>query len=899
MRRATGLAFDGIHRWSALLLCAAASTSTASFAQSGDGEEVVEEIMVTGSRLAQTELNTSSPVTMISAEDVAATGMTSVGEILRELPVSGGQNASDTAGRGNSGIATIALRGLSAVNTLVLMNGRRMIASDDQGRVDLNSVPFTAIDRIEVLQDGASAIYGVDAIAGVVNLIMKESYDGLSIQGNYGISDRGDADVTELGVTFGLQSERGGFVFAANHREQNGYLISDRPCCRDADERSLGGANLRDPIPVPATVVGLPGNPTQELMIREGVQQATSTADFRPVNLPFAEPGPNDGFNWWAWETSMSDSNINNVWFAGHYDITEQVEGFAEISFNQRKSRGFFGPDGMGAIYGDEVILDANNDYNPFGVDLSVTRIITEAGKGNARQNDVDATTSRLLLGLRGGTDWKWELSANSQRLEDNTFTGSLVARSRIRQAAGDSDACRAAGNGCVPVNLLGAEGTITPEMLRFLTVPTYTNKEASLDGLQFNITGSLFSLPAGEVQAALGAEYREEGFDLVNDLFRNTADIIFVGTTSDAHPPLRRVKEVYAEASVPILDSLDLDTAVRYSDFNQFGTTTNPKIGIRWRPFEDWLFRGSYGTGFRAPTFNEAYAGQSRGFRSSDDPCRNADFASYPGCNGLQAPLTTGTFVIRGGNPNLDPETAKTYTLGVVWTPSAVEGLAVRVDAYRLEKEDVIQAPDINYIIRQNALNGSFGDLVSRDSLNRLDNVIAILDNIGTQEVAGYDLGVTYRTAQLPLGKLAFGVDLTYVDEFASSPAPGIPSVDRVGTYTTSLGTVARVKANGKIQWQGEKWIATYTNRYVDGVTNLDSIVTDTQEVDAYFQHDLSLGYELDAFDTPLQFTLGVENLLDEGPPFIEGNTSNGFDSGTFTSRGRYFFMRASVDVR
>lgn len=203
--------------------------------------------------------------------------------------------------------------------------------------------------------------------------------------------------------------------------------------------------------------------------------------------------------------------------------------------------------------------------------------------------------------------------------------------------------------------------------MLKFLTVPTFTNKDATLEGLQFNITGKLFALPAGDVQLAVGAEYREEGFDLVNDKYRNTADIIFVGTTSDAHPPVRRVKEIYAETGVPIFSSLDLDMALRYSDFNQFGTTTNPKFGVRWRPFEDWLIRGSYGTGFRAPTFNEAYAGQNRGFRSSDDPCRNADYASFPGCNGIQAPLTTGTFVTRRGNPNLDPETAETYTVGSV----------------------------------------------------------------------------------------------------------------------------------------------------------------------------------------------------------------------------------------
>lgn len=889
----------------AYLVIAGLAAFGSAIAQTTPTDETVEEIVVTGSRLATDGANTSSPVTVMTQQDLINTGETSIGEVLRHLPVTGAQTSTDTAGRGNSGIATVALRGLSPVNTLILMDGHRLVAADDQGRVDLNSVPFGAIERVEVLQDGASAIYGVDAIAGVVNLIMRDSYDGFSIDARYGISDRSDADVTEFGFTVGAEHDDSGFVLSASYRDQNGYLIADRPCCLDADQRGKGGANLRDPIPVVAAVVGLdPNDPTAEWILKDGVQQATTLDDFRPFSYPFTGPGPNDGFNWWGWETSMSDSTIANVYFAGHRPFGSNVQGYIQLSYNSRDSLGFLAPDGMGAIYGDEVIISANNDYNPFGVDLSVARQTNEQGLGTARQSDVNAHTTRALAGFRGeisafgNSTWKWNVSADTQRLDDHTFRGHVITRKAMAEAAGDSDVCRAAGNGCVPVNLLGAQGTITQEMLDFLTVPTYTNKKASLDALQVDISGTLFTLPAGDVQLAVGAEYREEDFNLENDRYRNNGEIIFQGSTTDAHPPTRKVKEVYFETTVPVLNSFNVDFALRYSDFNQFGSTTNPKIGLRWRPLDEWLFRGSFGTAFRAPTFNEAYAGQSRGFRTTDDPCRGPDYASYPGCNGVQAPPTTGSFVIRGGNPNLDPETAETYTVGVVWTPRALDDLSIQLDAYSIHKDDVISSPDVNYLITQNAIDGSYSDLVFRDSQNRLDNVIAVLGNIGKQDIKGYDLGIDYTLPEFSFGTLVASVDVSYLDKFAISPAHGLPTQERAGKYATQLGTNARIRAVGSLQWLGQNWNAIYSNRYVDGVTNLDAIATDTQEVDSYLQHDLSVGYQFDAFGSPAKFTLGIQNISDEMPPFVEGNTSNGFDTGTFNSRGRYFYIRTSIDI-
>jgi len=881
----------------------------------GAGDRAVEEIVVTGSRLPATELTSPSPLTVMSREDIELTGLNSVGEVLRELPSSGAQSQTDTAGRGNSGIATVALRGLESVNTLVLLNGHRLLAANASGTPDLNSIPFQAIERMEILKDGASAVYGADAIAGVVNFIMQDDFDGLRLDAEYGQSTRDDARNREISVTFGKQFERGGLVIVASHRDQDGFLIADRPCCRDADQRSQGGLNLRDPLPIPAAVKGLdPDNPDMEFIIREGVDQATSLDDFRPFFNPLFPPITTDrepdGFNFFAFESSQSEINLDNIWFDGHLDIVpEFVTGFVQVAWNHRESLGFLAPDAFGEVFGDPVIVEANNDFNPFGVDLSVARTIIEQDMEDIRQNNVDSTTRRIIFGLRGdiadprGYNWNWDISYNSQRLDQFTFGGNGVIRHRIQQAAGDSDECRAARNGCVPINLLGAAGTVTQEMLDFISRPTFEDRNAGLDAFQFNLNGVLFSLPAGEVPLAAGVEYREESFELRNDAFSNEGAIIFRGQSADADPPLRKVKELYFETSVPVfankllVRSLEVDFALRWSDFNQFGTTTNPKVGVRWRPVGSLLLRGSFGTGFRSPTFDEAFAGQSRGFRNITDPCEGPEFASFPGCMGMQAPPVTGAFVLSGGNPDLDPETSDNFTAGAVFTPDALPGLAVTVDYFRIEKEDIIRSADVNFIIDQNVRFGRFPDRVERDENFRIQQVTAILENLGNQTVEGIDFSAQYETPEFDFGAFNLRFDLTYLDKFAVSPAPGEAPVDRTNTFTTELGTLAPVRTNGSLTWKLGGLSASWSYRFVGSVTNIDGFFLETQKVDSFVQNDVSVSYTFEPFGFATTLTAGMENVFDEDPPFVEGNFSNGFDTGTFNSRGRFFFFRLQTN--
>ena len=871
------------------------------------GGAPIETVAVTGSRLAQRHLVDAAPVSVLSREDIAATGVTSIGELLRELPAAGA-SASDSAGRGNNGSATIALRGLGAVNTLVLINGRRVLANNSGGTVDLNSIPFDAVERVEVLQDGASAVYGSDAIAGVVNIIMASHYEGLLVKAGYGVSSRDDLPNQDFSLTFGREYDNGRFVFNANWNKSDGNVIADRPISLDPDWRSLGGRNFRDPLPFYPVVTNLdPANPTRRLILEEGVQQAASIDDFRDFIFPGTTTpisSGNDGLNYWEYETSAVDIEKLNLWFSAEHDLGEELATFVEASYNNRQSLGHFAPDYVGSVYGARAIVSANNDFNPFGRDLDVARTLVEQldyPGARARMNDVDANTFRVVAGLKGSLgEWNWDASVNHQQLHQYTYGGRNKVMEFIRQAAGDSDACRAATNRCVPLNLLGGPGTITREMLDFITVETFNDITTNLNSLVGNVTGTLFALPAGDVAVAAGVEYRVEEFD------QTSSDLnarIEQGIDADAHPPERKIGEVYLETGIPLLaqdsavGALDLDLAARFSDYNDFGNTTNPKVGLKWKVFDSLLVRGSWGTGFRAPTFAEAYGPQTRGFQPVQDPCLGPNFLNYPACNGQQATTTSpGAFVVRGGNPELSPEDADNLTLGIVWRPGFLAGFALTLDYFQIEKTNVIGTANVNYVIEQNALFGTFADRVTRDAGNAVSQVIVTLDNLLKQEVKGYDLGLEYQTETASIGDFSARVDITYLDSQKRPAAPGQPAVERVGTYSTEIGTLAKYRANARLGWGFGNFDVSTAVRYVDGVTNTGSLLVGGAflEADDYLQNDINFQYAVEPWSTRL--AVGVENIFDEMPPWLEGNFSNGFDERSFNSRGRFYYGRVEV---
>lgn len=861
-----------------------------------------ETIIVTGSRLRQAELISAAPVTILNRTDIDATGAQSIGELLRELPVAS-PSTSESGGRGNDGSATVALRGLSAVNTLVLLNGRRILSSNAGGTVDLNGIPFEAVERVEVLQNGASAIYGTDAVAGVVNIIMRRDFDGLMFKAGTGVSSRGDLPMIDLSATFGQYNGRSGFVFNASFRKSDGNRIADRPVSLDPDWRNVGGRNFRDSAPLSTAFLGLdPTDPSRALIIRDGVSRADSLDDFRDYSFP-ATGTPisvgNDGVNYFEFESSASEISTLNLWFSAHHQITDDIKGFVETSFNNRKSLGYFAPDYF--IFSNNVIVSENNDFNTFGVDLASARTLLEVERnGTPRKKDVDSRLYRIVAGLEGelGSDWDWEVSGNYQTLDLNNDGGRTLERSRLQRAAGDSDICRATA-GCLPIDLFGATGSVTDGMINSITADRFTRINSSLLSLVGNISGRLLTLPAGDLNVSVGSEYREEDFSEVRD---NAPDKRIPSPPFE--PTTRKVSEIYAEVGIPILRgvpliySLDIDAAVRYSDYNDFGTTTNPQVQIKWRPYSDLLFRGSWSSAFRAPNFTEANTTQQRSARPVNDPCATANFANFPGCNNRISEVNTSTPIVTGGNPDLKPETAISITAGFVLTPESIPNFTFTTDFYQIEKSDIIGVADPEYIVEQNASGLSYAAAVLRSPVNNsITDIISVRENLLTLELRGVDVGLEYTVPEQSWGKLNLRTDMTYLDSYKQSPAPDVAPEERTGTYTTAIGTLAKWRSSGRATWSLEQWMVSYGYRYVDGVVNEASLLVNGQHLkaDSYVQHDILASYYLP--DSDMKLTVGVENITDEMPPFLEGNYFNGFDNLSFSSRGRFFFGRVQVN--
>jgi len=474
--------------------------------------------------------------------------------------------------------------------------------------------------------------------------------------------------------------------------------------------------------------------------------------------------------------------------------------------------------------------------------------------------------------------------------------------RAKVVEAAGGPATCNAAVDGCVPINFFGGPGSITPDMLAFITADSSSFTKASLRSATVNVGGSLFHLPAGDVKVSVGAEYREEDFSLDNDPLAEVNAFVSRGLSPDAFPPTRKITEFYGEVGIPLLhdlpliQSLEIEGAVRYSHYNAFGNTTNPKVGAKWRPFSDLMIRGTWGTGFRAPNFTEAYSGQTNGFQPIIDPCVGPNYATYPGCGGKQVVTnSTGAFVLTGGNPNLKPETARNLTVGGVYTPHFVPGLAFTVDYFHIHKSNIIGTANVNFIIAQNALNGSFAGDVMRNSAGIISSVRALRDNLLDQDISGIDAQITYATREHSWGRLNLQGNLTYLNSFKLSPAPGAKEVEDVGTYEQAYGTLAHFRGNLIGTWSLKPVSVSYSGRFVGAVRNMDSLLNadgSHWRAGHYIQHDMQVAVDV---GHDLTVTGGVRNIFDKMPPFLEGNYANGFDQTTFDSIGRYFYASVS----
>lgn len=926
----------------------AALSATTAFAQQGAvSDALMEEIIVTGSRIPRRDLVGPSPVSVYDRKNIEQSGATSIGQLLREIPSVAGAAQTTAINNGGGGSQNISLRGIGSARTLVLINGRRAADSSggNDGLVDLNTIPIAMVDRVEVLKDGASAIYGSDAIAGVVNIILRDDFDGISFTAQTGRSSEGDGEKREYTLTVGNTFDDSSYIFSITRVEEDETIAGNRSWARQAGW-ILGGSWVDGGSTAPpwGNYDNLTLGPDYTGGDLEGGMRAfdffTDTYNHAPINF---QRQPNE--RWILNATGKSHlETLSNV------GMFQETRVFGEVSYVDRQSAQALAEQPLAplAFYGFDAPYSADNAYNPTGKDLfDWRRRLVEDGP---RTGFTEIQSFRGVVGFEGelAGNITWEVYLNYSEVDYTNNYGPLFNLEKVALSVGPTavDAegvlrCDTTGDGvfddadeqaCVPLDVFG-EGSITPEMTAYSSFRQNEKNKATQKVWGFNLTKTdLLTLPGGDVGLAIGYTIRKETGQYTPDAFvAELADRGAVtGAPSDVTDGGYEADEWYAEVRLPIMDMLEIDLGIRYSDYDSFGSTTNWKVGVQFRPIDDLLLRGSATTSFRAPTIADQFGGSGISFPSVADPCaanptQNCIANGVPAAGFTQISSQVRTEV--GGNPAAAPEEADTVTLGLVYQPSFLPGMAVAIDFFDVEIVDPITTIGAGLILSQCRETGAFCEKITRFGPGPNEGAPLLIDNritnAGALEVSGVDFLVEWRDIDTNLGM--FGVRweaslLTQYDKTQANgtvvPHDGFFRDDEDGHFAewrwTLSGTYqrgpftlqvdyrfidevtefggdifgscvdtngAQVTAGGNV---GLRCVSAGTKYSDSNLGDFVRTVDDAAYVDLYASYDFEF----------IQLFLGIDNALDEDPPLSVDGFNDNTDVRTFDTIGRYFYL-------
>nr|WP_277610927.1 TonB-dependent receptor [Microbulbifer celer] len=833
---------------------------------------------LTGSHLRHLKLDSYAPIDVLAQPELEITGAQTVSELLKYLPAVSGNSTSTSVTNGGNGTATVTLRGLPASNTLVLINGRRIVSNGFGGEAaDLNTIPLSAVDRIEILKDGASAVYGSDAIAGVVNVILRRDFEGLDINTYYGQSRYNDQQTESHSLTWGAGSDSGHLMLSLAHYRQGEVLSRDRALSDNADNRLRGGTDQRSS-----------ASPQGYIALSDRVVTNSDTG--------YREWTSEDLYNFRDYTSALVPSERQSLYLSADRTLSDSVDAFAELMAVRTRSESDLAPTPLFTRFDNgDLRISADQVYNPFGEEITdVRKRLLELGP-RVQYNGTD--TLRFNTGLKGLiNDWQWELTAATHYTHAQETLSNLVNPEHLTLGLKGPDICNASTE-CVPINLLGPTGSITSEQISYIRAANDVDGVSRMTSLTYIANGALGENTAGEILAAAGVELRRESIDFNSTDHTGQSPI---GSVASGSALGRRIiGEAFAEISLPLRrDSLWLDGAVRYSDYSDFGNSGNPKIALRWRPWPALMVRASYATGFKAPTLVDMNQSGHQSQEYLFDPCTNSNANTLPGCNGQADQARIQYLTEFGGNRNLQPETSDNRSLGIVWTPGDFTGFHASLDLFEIRQNEVIDTSP-QYLINQNAHYGLFRDRVHRDTQGDITSVTATRLNIGSREVMGADATLRYQYQSKELGLLRWSFNSSHIHRYLNQLAPGSPVEDLAGTFVDAAsggaGALPHWKANTGVYWQRGRWEGGYTIHFVgeleEQFTLNDAPVTRT--IESWTSHDLQVAYNI---PSGFRFALGVDNLMDTPPPFAATAFNDNFDARTYDLTGRYWYTTFGV---
>ncbi len=944
----------------------AAAISAASLYGAGCGSAFAEDaatpevIYITGSYIGRDAFESASPVSVYSAEALAESGATSLDQFLIKQPEFAGYALGTTTNNGNNGVKMVDLRGLGHKRTLVLINGQRQVGSFvgsslDLGAVDLNTIPMALVERVEVLKDGASTTYGSDAIAGVVNVILRKRFEGIELSGNLGYgTENWDARTQGMALTVGAESDKGGVVLGLEYSDQDSLLQEERKWgefatwpAYDASTgtfTSTNGASSNS-----RTIAGLSDAALAQIATVDASEPTRFTVD-PTTGVVRAYNGATDSYNYASVNALITPNERWQLSALGDSELfatsmgTVNVHG--ELQYTKRKSNQQLAPDASfdtTTVNGlDNNFVPASNPFNPFGdtpnnpygvsgEDVIVRRRFVETG-GRLFSQDVD--TFRLVAGMDGDLDngIHWDFSyiyANNDETYETQFYGRFDRwQIMVDPALCAADPkCPAAVGPDGVLNPFSTFGGITQSELAYLMANSLKdNYQTKMTMATFVVDGEFGSLPGGAIGWAVGLDQRSESAQIRPDEF--SAGGL---TTGGALDPLRgsyNVQEVYGEVRLPLVadkafvQSFDITASTRYSDYNtSAGSTDTYKVGADWALNDEVRVRAVYSTGFRAPNMVE-YFTQAVTFPTSENWCEftglrnDISAVAKTNCAALGYPTdyeqggewqTTYSQTAAGGD--LGPEDSETWTAGVVLTPHFVEGLELSVDWYNIQIDDYIGLPDFNFLAKTCLESVGFSASAcqafdsGRSVLPYLtdglvDNASTALGNLGTVETSGIDLAARYsRDVEWgPISILSLGFEGGYLDKAEKSfPLTGSYSVKG----TAGEGGVAvypEYRYNATVGVGSEAWNVTWTIRYIDESKDLyrPASITDDAKAEEVYYNDIAASYTYDAYSV----ILGVDNIADEAPPQFHSGFNFDTAPGYYDSLGRRMFMSVKMSM-
>jgi iron complex outermembrane receptor protein len=821
-------------------------------AQPAPAPKTLGTIYVTGSHIRSVDLETEHPLVVLQRDELLRTGLTGVADIVQSLIIANGQtlnrNINNSVHATGTGELRVNLRSLGANRTLVLVNGQRWVSAVD-GAVDLSAIPLALVERIEVLKDGASAIYGSDAIGGVINIITRKHFSGTEFGVYTGESDHGDGFSRHADFSFGRSGDKWDASFGLEYGKDDPIM---------ADRRQISS------VPAPGIPFGVIGSsasqygvfyvpdPWPRYVLIPG-RPGTSPDDFRRYS-----PARDNNYNFIPYNYLQTPQERRAGFAQFRWAFSPDLAFSADALFNQRKSAQQLAPPvivfNMDPFSGG-FDVSPGNVYNPFGVPVAV---FTRGPDAMPRRFVQTVDTTRIHLGLDGvfnafARDWSWGVDATRTLAHQIEFGSPYADNEKLALAVGPSffDAsgvarCGTPGNvieGCVPLDLFSGPGRYTQAMLDYIDVDVTNRKRGVSDALDWHVTATLADLAAGPLGFAAGLERRlERGSDepdpLVASLRANGT-----GVASAPTEGAYAVNEAYAEFDVPLLAhqplvrELDVNLATRWSDYSLFGRTVNSRIGLRWKPVDDLLVRATWSQGFRAPSIFEAFGGAVYGPSNATDDCAadpESGYAPPPAvaahclADGVPAdvsPVFNAT-TTTGSNPHLKPETSRSLTAGLVYSPRWLPGLDASLDWYRIEIRNAIGNLGDQAVMDACYVHGDpvACSRITRNPDGTLLHIDAINQNIpGGIETEGVDFALAWKRATRA-GDFSLRWEAAYVSYWGDIGKPARGSIlpdgslaqgNVVGSNNDLYGVIWRLRSVATLAWQRGDWGASISARY------------------------------------------------------------------------------------